>query len=79
MVTRTELLSIIRQCELLDLPRSTFYHVPKPVSESDLALMKLVDRCHTRSYRFTAVRSGPHKLDSVINASSCYAALLAAV
>ncbi len=24
MVTRTELLSIIRQCDLLDLPRSTF-------------------------------------------------------
>ena len=34
MVTRTEPLSIIRQCELLDLPRSTFYHVPKPVSEA---------------------------------------------
>ena len=46
MVTRTEPLSIIRQCELLDLPRSTFYHVPKPVSEADLALMKLIDRCH---------------------------------
>ena len=46
MVTRTEPLSIIRQCELLDLPRSTFYHVPEPVSETDLALMKLIDRCH---------------------------------
>jgi putative transposase len=46
MVTRTEPLSIIRQCELLDLPRSTFYHVPKPVSEADLVLMKLIDRCH---------------------------------
>ncbi len=46
MVTRTEPLSIIRQCELLDLPRSTFYHAPKPVSEADLALMKLIDRCH---------------------------------
>ncbi len=46
MVTRTEPLSIIRQCELLDLPRSTFYHVPNPVSEADLELMKLIDRCH---------------------------------
>jgi putative transposase len=46
MVTRTEPLSIIRQCELLDLPRSTFYHVPEPVSEADLALMKLIDHCH---------------------------------
>jgi putative transposase len=39
-------LSIIRQCELLDLPRSTFYHVSTPVSEADLELMKLIDRCH---------------------------------
>jgi putative transposase len=46
MVTRTEPLSIIRQCELLDLPRSTFYHVPTPISEADLELMKLIDRCH---------------------------------
>ena len=48
MVTRTEPLSIIRQCELLDLPRSTFYPVPEPVSEADLALMKLIDRCHMK-------------------------------
>jgi putative transposase len=47
MVTRTEPLPIIRQCELLNLPRSTFYHVPKPICEADLALMKLIDRCHT--------------------------------
>ena len=47
MVMRTEPLPIIRQCDLLTLPRSTFYHVPKPVSEKDLELMKLIDRCHT--------------------------------
>ncbi len=47
MVTRKEPLPIIRQCELLDLPRSTFYHVPKPVSEADLDLMKRIDQCHT--------------------------------
>jgi putative transposase len=46
MVTRTEPLAIIRQCELLDLPRSTFYHIPRPVPGADLALMKLIDRCH---------------------------------
>ena len=46
MVTRTEPLSISRQCELLDLPRSTFYHVPELISEADLALMKLIARCH---------------------------------
>lgn len=47
MVNLSESLSISRQCELLDLPRSTFYHVPQPVSGEDLDLMKLIDRCHT--------------------------------
>ena len=48
MVDRKESLSITRQCELLDLPRSTFYHVPKPVSDEELALMALIDRCHLK-------------------------------
>jgi putative transposase len=46
MVDRTDPLPITRQCELLELPRSTFYHVPKPVSDEELALMRLIDRCH---------------------------------
>jgi putative transposase len=32
--------------ELLDLPRSTFYHVHKPDTDEELALMALIDRCH---------------------------------
>ena len=46
MVDRKDPLPVTRQCALLDLPRSTFYHVPKPVSDEELALMKLIDRCH---------------------------------
>ena len=46
MVDRTDPLPVTRQCELLDLPRSTFYHVPEPVSDEELALMALIDRCH---------------------------------
>lgn len=42
----SESLSITRQCELLDVPRSTYYHVQQPVSDEDLELMQLVDRCH---------------------------------
>ena len=37
-----------RQCALLDLPRSTFYHVPRPVSEEELDLMAPIDRCHLK-------------------------------
>ena len=37
---------VSRQCELLELPRSTFYHVPKSVTDEGLELMQLIDRCH---------------------------------
>lgn len=48
MVDRKEPIPVSRQCELLELPRSTFYHVPKPVSDEDLELMRLMDRCHLK-------------------------------
>ena len=46
MVDRTDPSPVSRQCALLDLPRSTFYHVPQPVTEEELELMALIDRCH---------------------------------
>jgi len=48
MVDRKEPLPVTRQCELLDLPRSTFYHVPKAVSDEELELMRHIDRCHLK-------------------------------
>lgn len=36
-------LSVKRQCELLKLPRSTYYYKPRPMSEEDLRLMRLID------------------------------------
>jgi putative transposase len=46
MVDKKNPLSVARQCSLLALPRSTFYHTPKPVAAEELELMKLIDRCH---------------------------------
>jgi putative transposase len=34
-------LSVARQCELLELPRSTYYHRPEPKTEENLDLMKV--------------------------------------
>ncbi len=48
MVDRKDPLPVTRQCALLDLPRSTFYHVPKPVSDEEFELMGLIDRCHLK-------------------------------
>ena len=36
-------LSIIRQCELLGLPRSTLYYKPVPVRDSTLRIMARID------------------------------------
>ena len=36
-------LSIRQQCELLDLPRSTFYYLPATETEENLQLMRLLD------------------------------------
>ncbi len=41
-----EALSIQRQCELLGLPRSTYYYTPVPTPESDLVVMRLIDELH---------------------------------
>jgi putative transposase len=46
MVDRKVPLPVTRQCVLLDLPRSTFYHVTQPVSNSELVQMRLIDRRH---------------------------------
>jgi putative transposase len=40
-------LSVVRQCELLDLPRSSFYYTPVPISETDLTLMRRLDEQYT--------------------------------
>ena len=46
MVSAQEELSISKQCRLLDIPRSSFYHKPKAMTQEDLELMKLIDQCY---------------------------------
>jgi len=41
-------LSIRKQCELLGLPRSSYYREPSSESEENLELMKLIDEEYTR-------------------------------
>ena len=36
----------MRQCELLDVCRSSLYYQPQPVSQADLALMRRLDERH---------------------------------
>jgi len=39
-----ETISVCRQCDLLDLPRSTFYYRPATETDENLSLMRLIDK-----------------------------------
>lgn len=42
-------ISLVRQCQLLGLPRATYYYQPRPESEENLKLMRLIDEQYTRT------------------------------
>ena len=46
MIDREAALPIVRQCELLELSRSSVYYEPRPVSAASLALMRRLDELH---------------------------------
>lgn len=46
MINREHDLPVTRQCQLLDLNRSTAYYQRKPASEADLLLMRRIDEMH---------------------------------
>ena len=46
--TRPKSLSITRQCQLLGLARSSWYHEPQGESPENLVLMKEIDRLYTK-------------------------------
>jgi len=43
MINQNHNLSIVRQCNALELARSDCYCTPKPGSDADLKLMRLID------------------------------------
>jgi putative transposase len=46
MIDRTHPLSLTKQAEAAGISRGSVYYLPKPVSESDLALMRRIDELH---------------------------------
>lgn len=48
-------LSVVAQCRLLALPRSSFYYRPEPIPDADLKLMKRIDELHLE-YPFAGSR-----------------------
>lgn len=46
MIDKTAALPVTRQCQLLELSRSSVYYERQPVAQSDLALMRRMDELH---------------------------------
>jgi putative transposase len=46
MIDRTHDLPLTRQCQILDLARSSAYYQPAPASAEELALMRRIDELH---------------------------------
>jgi putative transposase len=46
MIDREAALPVVRQCELLELSRSSVYYEPRPVSAADLTMMRRLDELH---------------------------------
>lgn len=55
MIDPEHKLPVTRQAELLDLSRSSVYYLPRPVSDKDLQLMRLIDELHLE-YPFAGSR-----------------------
>jgi putative transposase len=55
MIDRNHDLPVVRQCQILELARSTAYYTPKPTSVEDLALMRRMDELHL-DYPFAGSR-----------------------
>jgi len=50
MIDRSDTtLSISRQCRMLSVNRSGFYHRPKPIRPEDLGLMRLIDEQYLKT------------------------------
>jgi putative transposase len=59
MIARPGEISVVRQCQLLDLSRSSTYYTLRVVSDADWALMRRLDELHLAHPLPRAVASLP--------------------
>ena len=45
-------LSQVRQCQLLNLARSTYYYQPQPISNADLVLLRMMDEQYLKTPQY---------------------------
>jgi putative transposase len=64
--------SIRKQCLLLGLNRSTLYYQPKPTSEKDLNLMRLLDEQQTETPCYGVIKMTKAMRDKGIKVGKCH-------
>ena len=52
MIGPHDKLSITQQCQLLGLPRSTYYYQPQPFNDEELALLRLMDEQYLKTPQY---------------------------
>jgi putative transposase len=62
-------LSVMNQCQLLNISRSSFYYKPKPIKAEDLQLMRLIDEQYlkTPSWGSRSMRNHLRRLGYKVN------------
>ncbi|MBU1181952.1 MAG: IS3 family transposase, partial [Proteobacteria bacterium] len=48
MIDRESKLSIVQQCRMVGISRTSMYYEPKSISSRDMELMRLIDEIHLR-------------------------------
>ena len=66
MIDRDHQLSVTRQADIVGIARSTVYYLPRPVSATDLAIMRRLDRLHLE-FPF----AGARMLRGLLSADGC--------
>jgi len=67
MVDRKDPLPIKRQCQLLDVSRSTFYYQRQGDSDEELRLMRRIDECHLKHTYYGSRRIRAINRDLTLN------------
>jgi putative transposase len=61
MIDRTHKLPVSRQCQILEIGRSSYYYQAVPISQADVDLMRLIDEIHLK-YPFYGSRKVRNEL-----------------
>ncbi len=69
MINRNHSLSLVKQCQALALARSGIYYQPKPESDANLKLMRLIDEIHLKRpfLGIRRIKDALHDIGHIVN------------